>query len=150
MTVDLSCSDTDLAIPSCGWYEFLIQECHTAIQECTRWIQEVIFFTVATEDFISLYQRRSEDNDDDDNNNNNNNNHRLLHTYVLMDQPVSGNNKKNVRFSPAVEDAVSSKRALINVTGEDSNISFQDWLVGDSGAGCSVISNKKLLTNAVR
>ena len=150
---DLACTDSDISPPLTGWFHTRIQECLTSIQECTGRLREVIFNTVATKDLISSYQRRSEVNNNNDGTNqveNKKNNYFPLHTFVFMGKPIGRNNKHHVQFSPDVEQLITSKRAPINVTGEDSNTSFQDWLVGDSGAGCSVISNKKLLKNIRR
>ena len=65
-----------------------------------------------------------------------------------MGKPRSGNNKNNVRFSRKVTSLLQRPRPPVNVTGEHGKpTTFLDWLVGDSGAGCSVICNASLLTD---
>ena len=66
-----------------------------------------------------------------------------LHNFVFIGKPRSGNDANNVRFSTPVEQFLDRK---VNITGDPKKCS-DEYLVGDSGAGCSVIANPALLTH---
>ena len=66
-----------------------------------------------------------------------------LRNFVFVGKPRSGNDANNVRFSTTVEQFLDRK---VNITGDPKKCS-DEYLVGDSGAGCSVIANPALLTH---
>ena len=56
-----------------------------------------------------------------------------------------GNDNNNIRFSRKLERAIKNRKVM-DLTGEDGE-KHNEWLVGDSGAGCSVIANADFLTD---
>ena len=71
--------------------------------------------------------------------------------YIFIRKPSKGNGESNVHISPDVARMLRrrTKGKLVNITGDDGN-THGEWLVGDSGAGCSVIANAELLTNITK
>ena len=59
-----------------------------------------------------------------------------LTSFIFMGTPRSGNNKNTVKFSDATEHLIATAGSI-----------FMNLLVADSGAGCSIVSNEKLLSN---
>jgi len=55
------------------------------------------------------------------------------------------NDDSNVHFSRKLERALKNRKVM-DITGEDGE-THNKWLVGDSGAGCSVIANADLFTD---
>ena len=109
------------------------------LQECASLLQECHFYFVADSESSSVLQRRSD---------NHNNHNSSIHSYVLVGKSRKvrkGNDTNNVRFSRKVERAIKN-RNVMNLTGED-GVKHSKWLVGDSGAGCSVIADADLLTD---
>ena len=67
-----------------------------------------------------------------------------LHNFIFIGKPRSGNDDNNVHFSPPVERYLAKRK--VNITGHPKKC-YDEYLVGDSGAGCSVIANPALLTH---
>jgi len=74
-----------------------------------------------------------------------------FHTFILIGKPTKGNDANNVTFSPKVERAIRRRKKgnRVNITGDDGK-THAEWIVGDSGAGCSVIANAALLIDIRR
>ena len=118
----------------------IFQEIWWQIQECTAAFRRCPIYSDAIIDESSTTHRRSENGDT-----------RNLHTYIFIGKPSKGNDQSNVHISPKVARMLRrrSKGKQINITGDDGK-THAEWLVGDSGAGCSVIANEDLLTDIAK
>ena len=140
-----------LLAKECLFREFqsTIQECHTANQECikcARCFNKLLqhcfsilpiynfYFSVVPLDVPSTSQRRSEED----------NKQPGIHSFLFVGKPTSNNDARNVHFTAETERHLDNIE--INITGDGKHC-HSEWLVGDSGAGCSIIANPKLLTN---
>ena len=66
---------------------------------------------------------------------------KVFTTSFFIGKPRSGNDGNNVHFSPPVERDLAKRK--VNITGDPKKCSDK-YLVGDSGAGFSVIANPRL------
>ena len=119
------------------WFLIPITE---RLQECATTLQECHFCFVADSDRSSS-QRRSDDT--------HKNSSSSIHSYFLMGKPKKVRKENDgsnvVHFSRKLERALKNRKVM-DITGEDGDTHNQ-WRVGDSGAGCSVITNADLLTD---
>lgn len=65
-------------------------------------------------------------------------------SFLFTEQPHSGNDQQHVYFSEKVERLLANQTKPITVGGEDGKM-HPNWLLADTGAGCTVISDQRLL-----
>ena len=112
-----------------------------------RKVQQWIFDSVANDSLVSSFQRRSETHArwrGNDTKGEPRSEPRSGNNTTFTGEYRSGNNSHNTYFSAPVYRLIN--QVHLSAPGKQ-RTKFLDCLVGDSGAGCSVISNRTMLTN---